>query len=75
MPLTAEPPDFQTERYDALIDKHLATLDSALEEARGILYEERLAVEAVAPTLLRRGTLSGKEISSMIDGVVWSQEA
>ncbi len=70
-----EPPSFQTERYDALKDKHTAALESAFEEALAILYEERLAIEAVASALLRRGTLSGREISSIIDGVVWSQEA
>jgi ATP-dependent Zn protease len=70
-----EPPDFQTERYDALIDKYRAAFESAFEEAMDILYEERFAVHAVATALLRRGTLSGREISSIIDGVVWSQEA
>ena len=70
-----EPPDFETERYDALIDKYRAAFESAFEEAMDILYEEQWAVHAVATALLRRGTLSGREISSIIDGVVWSQEA
>lgn len=69
------PPGFQTEQYNALIDKHAAALETAFEEAMEILYEERLAVEAVVNALLENGTLSGKEISSMIDEVVWSQES
>lgn len=69
------PPDFQTEQYDALIDKHTAAFDTAFEEAMDILYEERLAIEAVADALLKNETLSGKEIISMIDEVVWSQKS
>jgi len=70
-----EPPDYQTDQYDALKEKHIAALESAFDEAMEILDEERLAVHAVADALLKNGTVSGKAISSMIDEVVWSQEA
>jgi cell division protease FtsH len=67
-------PEFCEGELEELLEKHQNELELFFAEAKDLLYEDRLLVKAIADALMDKRILSGEEIDSMIDRIIWSWE-